>query len=106
MDSRFERQPPGVVGAVDVGVDDEARLLEPEPHIPDIPEVSSIPEDVAIPAGADGTDICDDVDVPGVVVGSPVRGLLPRWQAPRLRLPFRRRHKLAVDPYIPDGEVS
>jgi hypothetical protein len=65
-------KPPGVVGAVDVGVDDKARLLEPEPHIPDIPEVSSIPEDVATPAGADGTDICDDVDVPGVAVGSVV----------------------------------
>src|ERR1700682_5594648 len=36
--------PPGVVGDVDVGVDDEAMLLDPEPHIPDIPEVSSIPE--------------------------------------------------------------
>ena len=65
-------KPPGVVGAVDVGVDDEATLLEPEPHIPDIPEVSSIPEDVDIPAGTDGTDICDDVDVPGVAVGSVV----------------------------------
>jgi hypothetical protein len=61
--------PPGVVGNVDVavGVDDEAMLLEPEPHIPDIPEVS-IPE-VDVP---NGTDICDDVDVPGVVVGSVV----------------------------------
>ena len=61
--------PPGVVGDVDVGVDDEAILLEPEPHIPDIPDVSSIPEDVDIP---NGTDISDDVDVPGVVVGSVV----------------------------------
>ena len=61
--------PPGVVGDVDVdvGVDDEAMLLEPEPHIPDIPEVS-IPE-VDVP---NGTDICDDVDVPGVTVGSVV----------------------------------
>jgi hypothetical protein len=33
--------PPGVVGDVDVGVEDDAML--PEPHIPDIPEVSSIP---------------------------------------------------------------
>jgi hypothetical protein len=65
-------KPPGVVGAVDVGVDDEAMLLEPEPHIPDIPEVSSIPEAVEVPAGADGTDICEDVDVPGVAVGSVV----------------------------------
>jgi hypothetical protein len=65
--------PPGVVGNVDadvdVGVDDEARLLEPEPHIPDIPDVPSIPKDVDVP---NGTDICDDVDDPGVAVGSVV----------------------------------
>src|ERR1700687_6332152 len=63
--------PPGVVGDVDVdvGVDDEAMLLEPEPHIPDIPEVPSIPKDVDVP---NGTDICDDVDDPGVAVGSVV----------------------------------
>jgi hypothetical protein len=36
--------PPGAVGEVDVGVDEEARLLEPEPHIPDNPDVSSIPD--------------------------------------------------------------
>jgi hypothetical protein len=41
--------PPGVVGDVDVGADDEAMLLEPEPHIPDNPDVSSIPEVVDIP---------------------------------------------------------
>src|SRR6266481_201763 len=40
--------PPGVVGDVDVGVDDEAMLLEPEPHIPDNPDVSSMPEVVEI----------------------------------------------------------
>ena len=50
--------PPGAVGAVDVGVDDEATLLEPEPHIP---EVYSIPEVVDIP---DVADIPDDVDMP------------------------------------------
>jgi hypothetical protein len=63
--------PPGVVGNVDVdvGVDDEAMLLEPEPHIPDIPDVPSIPKDVDVP---NGTDICDDVDDPGVAVGSVV----------------------------------
>jgi hypothetical protein len=41
--------PPGALGAVDVGVEDAATLLEPEPHIPNIPEVSSIPNDVDIP---------------------------------------------------------
>jgi hypothetical protein len=59
--------PPGVVG--DVGVDDEVMLLEPEPHIPDNPDVSIIPEVVDIPEVADIPDdveIPDDVDVPDV----------------------------------------
>jgi hypothetical protein len=53
--------PPNVVGDVDVGVEDEAMLLEPEPHIPDIPAVSSIPDVVDIP---DVAEIPDDIDVP------------------------------------------
>jgi len=56
------------VGVVDVGLDDAAMLLEPEPHIPDMPDVS-IPEVVDIPGGI---DICEDVDVPGIAVGSVV----------------------------------
>ena len=49
--------PPGVVGDVDVGVDDETTLLEPAPHIPDTPAVCTIPgvaniPDVAPVAGA------------------------------------------------------
>jgi hypothetical protein len=60
--------PPGVVGVVDVGLDDAAMVLEPEPHIPDMPDVS-IPEVVDIPGGI---DICEDVDVPGIAVGSVV----------------------------------
>lgn len=63
--------PPGVVGVVDVGLDDAAMLLEPEPHIPDMPDVS-IPEVVDIPGGI---DICEDVDVPGIAVGSVVAAL-------------------------------
>jgi hypothetical protein len=51
--------PPGVVGDVDIGVDDEAMLLEPEPHMPDSPVVSGIPE-VA--------DIADDDDSPDMAV--------------------------------------
>jgi hypothetical protein len=73
--------PPGVVG--DVGVDDEAMLLEPEPHIPDNPDVSIIPEVVDIP---------DDVDIPDVA-GVPVPDVIPPPS------------KLAVDPNIPEGEV-
>src|ERR1700738_1439769 len=49
--------PPSVVGEVDVGADDAARLLEPEPHIPDIPDVSSIPK------GAEDVGIADVIDV-------------------------------------------
>jgi hypothetical protein len=60
--------PPGVVGDVDVGLDDAARLLEPEPHIPDIPDVSSTPEDPEIIGNADVTDVVDDVDVPDIAV--------------------------------------
>jgi hypothetical protein len=110
--------PPGVVGIadVDVGVDDEAMLLEPEPHIPDIPDVSSIPEDVDIP---NGTDISDDVDVPGVVVGSVVAAVGSVPVAPDVAmlpvvaavagapLPAAAPppSKLAVDPNVPDADI-
>jgi hypothetical protein len=59
--------PPGVVGDVDVGVEDEATLPEPEPHIPDMPEVSIIPEVVDVP---DVDDIPNDVDVPDIDVSA------------------------------------
>ena len=75
--------PPGVVGIVDVGADDEAMLLEPEPHIPDNPGVSSIPEVVEIP---------DDVDIPDVAtVAVPIVVPPPS--------------KVEVDPNIPTGAV-
>ena len=57
------------MGEVDVGVDDEATLVEPEPHIPDNPDVSSIPEVVDTPDVAeieDDVEIPDDPDVPAV----------------------------------------
>ncbi|MFZ2105335.1 MAG: hypothetical protein WAV18_08110 [Roseiarcus sp.] len=57
--------PPGAVGDVDIGVDDEARLPEPEPHIPDNPDVSGIPEVVDIPDVAESPD---DIDVPDIGV--------------------------------------
>jgi hypothetical protein len=60
------RAPPlGVVDDVDVGFDDEATLLEPEPHIPDNPDVSSMPEDVDTP---DVAEIAVEVDIPDVDV--------------------------------------
>ena len=74
-------------------------LLEPEPHMPDIPEVSSIPEDVDIPVG---TVICDDVDVPGVTSGSVVAAVAGVAAPGAIPPPS----KLAVDPYMPDGATS
>jgi hypothetical protein len=90
--------PPGVVGDVDVGVEDAAMLLEPEPHIPDMPEVCSISEVVGIP---DVVEIPDDVDSPGEVdipdaaalAGAPVPIDIPPPS------------KLAVDPNMDDGAV-
>jgi hypothetical protein len=70
-------KPPGTVGdvevaEVDVGIDDAAMLLEPEPHIPDIPDVSIIPEDVDIP----GIAVVSGVAVPVVTV-LPVVAVVP-----------------------------
>jgi hypothetical protein len=56
-----------VAGDVDVGLDDPATLLEPEPHIPVNPDVSTIPEEVDSPDVAEiavEVDTPDDVDVP------------------------------------------
>jgi hypothetical protein len=80
--------PPGVVGDVDVGVDDEATLLEPEPHIPDNPVVPGIPAVVDIPDVA-------DIPVPDVAA---VAGVAAPTAVPPPS-------KLAVDPNIPDVEV-
>ena len=49
--------PPGTVG--EVGTDDAARLLEPEPHMPDMPDVSSTPEGVDMPELADMADAAE-----------------------------------------------
>ena len=99
--------PPGAVGAVEVGVDDEATLLEPEPHIPDIPAVSIIPEDVDTPdvpmrfaevdIPVDDPDIAvlDIVALPAVVA---VAGAV-------VPVPIPPPSKLAVDPNIDVGEV-
>jgi hypothetical protein len=55
----------GVAVDVDVGDDDAVMLLEPEPHIPDNPDVSSIPEDVDSPEVA---EIVEEVDIPDVAI--------------------------------------
>ena len=57
--------PPGVVGDVDVGVEEDAMLLEPEPHIPDVPDVSSVPDDIGI---SSVSEVADEGDVPEFAV--------------------------------------
>jgi hypothetical protein len=84
--------PPGVVGDVDVGVDDEAMLLDPEPHIPDMPEVSIVPDVVDIPDVANTPDDADNPDV-AAVAGAAVPTPVPPPS------------KLDVAPNIDDGEV-
>jgi hypothetical protein len=58
--------PPLVVAGAG-GLDDAVTLLEPEPHIPVSPDVSSIPEDVDSP---DVAEIADDVDIPDDAEGA------------------------------------
>jgi len=55
--------PPGAVGDVDVGVEEDTTLLEPAPHIPDRPEVCTIPDVAGVP---DIVDIPYEVDIPDV----------------------------------------
>jgi hypothetical protein len=76
-------------------------LLEPEPHIPDVPEVSSIPEDV---------EVTGDVNVPAFDgVGTPGTGRVPGStdpagaEAPGVVPPPSN---IALDPYISEGEVA
>ena len=80
--------PPETTGAVDVGVDigveDEAMLPEPAPHIPDMPEVSSIPAVVGTP---------DDIEIPAGAAGC----ASPRDMPPP--------SKLAVDPNVEEGAL-
>jgi hypothetical protein len=89
--------PPNVVGDVDVGVEDAAMLLEPEPHIPDMPEVCSIPDVVDNP---DVAEIADDVDSPDEV-GIPDAAVA--GAAVPIAIPPPS--KLAVDPNMDDGAV-
>jgi hypothetical protein len=56
-----------VADELDVGFDDAVMLVEPEPHIPVSPDVSTIPEDIDSPDVGEiavEVDIPDDVDVP------------------------------------------
>jgi hypothetical protein len=84
--------PAGVVGDVDVGVEEETMLLEPEPHIPDMPEVSGIPGVVDIPDVAAAPDEIGISEVTAVA-GAALPGATPPPS------------KLELDPNISDGAV-
>jgi hypothetical protein len=82
-------------------------LLEPEPHIPVSPDVSTIPEDVDTPdvgAIAVEVDIPDDVDVPdGAMppVVPAVAGVVVPFAIPNPPPSY-----VAGDPNVPIGEVA
>ena len=82
--------PPGVVGAVEVGLDDAAMLLEPEPHMPDMPAVSSVPDIPGLCIVPDVIDmdevapIPDEVSIDAAVFPTPppVAGVEPAIAIP------------------------
>jgi hypothetical protein len=90
--------PPTVVGEVVVGDEDAVMLLEPEPHIPDMPEVCSISEVLDTP---DVAEIADEVESPGEV-DIPDAAAVAGAAVPT---PIPPPSKLAVDPNMDDGAV-
>ncbi|MEH2487630.1 hypothetical protein V1280_003569 [Bradyrhizobium sp. AZCC 2230] len=77
--------PPSVVGAVELGLEDAAMLLEPEPHVPDMPAVSSVPDVVDIPELIpDVAAIPDDMSIDAAVVPAapPATGVDPAIAIP------------------------
>jgi hypothetical protein len=87
--------PPVTVGAV--GADDATALFDPEPHIPDIPDVSIIPEGVDRPEFG---NVPDDMSVDNAVLPAidAVAGIEDEADVPPPS-------KVAPDPNICDDEV-
>ncbi|WP_456638032.1 hypothetical protein [Bradyrhizobium sp. USDA 10063] len=101
--------PPIVVGEVDDGVDDAVTLVDPEPHIPDVPDVSMMPDAVAIPELSSVPDVVDTPDVVEIAGDMPgVAAVLPAIAAVAgafdpIAIPAPS--KVAVDPNIWAGAV-
>jgi hypothetical protein len=98
---------PGTVG--DVGVDEAAILLEPEPHIPDIPDVSrtpdgvDIPELCSMPELADRPDVAEGpIDRPGEAAVAPADMPVAGMELPGVIPPPS---KLADEPNMPAEDV-
>jgi hypothetical protein len=94
--------PPGVVGEVDVGLEDAATLLEPDPHIPDIPDVSSTPGDPVVTGNSDVTGVVDDVDVADIAPALEFAAV----EGVTVATPIPPPSKLAREPNISEGEVA
>jgi hypothetical protein len=101
--------PPGAEGVVEVGVDDDAMALAPEPHIPDIPAVSNVPEVVDTPdvlKGPEEFDIPDAANDPDIAALPDIAPLaVPALAGAPVPIPIPPPSKLVVDPNIVDGEV-
>ena len=101
--------PPTVVGEVDDGVDDAVTLDEPEPHIPDIPDVSMRPDAVAIPELSSVPDVVDTPDVAEIAGDTPsAAAVLPAIAAVAGALDptaIPAPSKVEVDPKIWAGAV-
>lgn len=102
--------PPGVVGVVDVGVDEDVMLLEPEPHIPDNPAVSivsEVVETVAVPMMLDDVDDPDDASAPAIAVLLGIAALpaVIAVAGVAVPIPIPPPSKFAVDPNMDDGAV-
>jgi hypothetical protein len=100
--SPVRAKPPGTVGVVDVGLDDEAMLFAPEPHIPDIPDVSSTPAEPVVTGIADVTGVVDAVVVPDMAVALELAAVAGAAVPTDVPPPS----KLAVDPNIYEGGVA
>jgi hypothetical protein len=90
----------------DVGVEDATTLLEPDPHIPDIPDVSSTPEEVAIPELCSMLEL---VDIPAASSDMLGKAAVPPAAAPvaGMALPGSAPppSKLSDEPNMPADEV-
>jgi hypothetical protein len=93
----------------DVGIEDAATLFEPDPHIPDIPDVSITPEGVdipelcSIPEVADMPDVDDGSDdMPGEAAVLPADMPVAGAEAPSANPPPS---EVAVNPSVPADEA-
>ncbi|MBR0870215.1 hypothetical protein JQ633_07595 [Bradyrhizobium tropiciagri] len=98
--------PPGAIGAVAVGVDEAAMLVEPEPHIPDSPAVSNVSvvvDSADVPRGSDELEI-PDIDDPDIDMLPDIASLADPGVA-AAPIPIPPPSKDAVDPNMVAGAV-